>query len=478
MNSLAIIFTLSILLFTSSFSTSFSESDAPREITIVIEPPRGSFDDISLDEKDDDSSNGGDGPTSFVTGSQYAKNGSPILIDSAEGIILNDQLVDQIIEREQDILQNQEYLSRIDKLTYGHYGLADPLLNPTTDNTYFDSTGKHNHNVKSNFEYYVLERGYDPRHASEVPNNIFSPTKYQLARAVMEKAQNDNANNLNIDVLNDLDLRVLSPNAFVMTEEQKNKRYHNDVEARASTILNDFLPSISSSSSSNGDLSQDMGASDSGQPLTQMPSGSGNSQQQSSQSIPQPEDKIFQNTDHIKEMLAQEQFVPNYSTIDTEEIPLTGILISIVGCIVAAITGFVILKRLKERKQLLGTPIIATKPTVDYVTETQMLLESAKSLYKTNQIKDAYERFSQAIRFYYSYHYTLEKEVTTFEILSEIKKKDNLEYKTVFDCLALCGMIEFARHKESKNEFKRCMERFMQITALPLKNEPKTGASI
>ena len=76
------------------------------------------------------------------------------------------------------------------------------------------------------------------------------------------------------------------------------------------------------------------------------------------------------------------------------------------------------------------------------------------------------------------YHYTLEREVTTFEILSEIKKKDNLEYKTVFDCLALCGMIEFARHKESKNEFKRCMKRFMQITALPLKNEPKVGASI
>ena len=87
-------------------------------------------------------------------------------------------------------------------------------------------------------------------------------------------------------------------------------------------------------------------------------------------------------------------------------------------------------------------------------------------MYKSKQIKDAYEQFSHAIRFYYSHHYDLKREVTTFEILKEIKANQKSDYKTVYNCLVLCGIIEFAKHDERKNDFRNCMSAFSKIVGI------------
>ena len=57
----------------------------------------------------------------------------------------------------------------------------------------------------------------------------------------------------------------------------------------------------------------------------------------------------------------------------------------------------------------------------------------------------------------------MKREVTTFEILNEIEKMNKSDYKIVYDCLVLCGIIEFAKHHENKNDFKKCMKNFSNL---------------
>ena len=93
-------------------------------------------------------------------------------------------------------------------------------------------------------------------------------------------------------------------------------------------------------------------------------------------------------------------------------------------------------------------------------------------MYNSNKVKDAYEKFSQSIRLFYSYHYNLKCEVTTSEILDRIKKVSKSEYDIIFDCLVLCGIIEFAKHNENKNDFQNYMKSFTKI----IKNTKNTDA--
>ena len=122
------------------------------------------------------------------------------------------------------------------------------MLNSYTKNSYHQNGIKYDFNANSNFEYFALERGYDPRNLMSLPNDVFSPKKAELARAIMEDAVNPNSNDFDLDSMNELDLRLIAPNAFFLTDEQKSQRYHDDISQRASGMLNNFLPSLNSSS--------------------------------------------------------------------------------------------------------------------------------------------------------------------------------------------------------------------------------------
>ena len=80
----------------------------------------------------------------------YARNGEAILINTPEGIKLNEKLIDQQELEELEQLHGDAFWERIDKLTYEHYGLADALLNPNTDNSYFAKGTKSSENINSN----------------------------------------------------------------------------------------------------------------------------------------------------------------------------------------------------------------------------------------------------------------------------------------------------------------------------------------
>ncbi len=472
--------------------TSFSESTpaeststVPKEIIIEIEPPKENFENTSKEQKkqEPESENSGGSPygyTSYVTGSDYSRNGEAIFINTPEGIKINEQLIHQQELNELELLHGEEFWERIDKLTYEHFGLADALLNTNTENVFFTKGGKSSENSQSNLEYYLLERGYDPTDLSNVPNNVFTPLKYDLARAVIQKLDNSNANNLDLSKFKNTNLEIFSPNAFSMTEEDQNIMYHNDVESRAMSMLKNTLPTISSSQSESSEFmtqqnSGDVKNQDENANMSISDSGTTFSQELHHQQILTPtlDQEIFQNTEHIKQIISQNDFSPNYETMPDSDFPILEILFSI---IFSSITGIAIFFMLKKsiRKTKNASNQLTVYPSIDYLQETQKLLDYSNLLYTSKQIKDAYEKFSYAIRFYYSHHYDIKSEVTTFEILDQIKIKEKSNYTAIYDCLALCGIVEFAKHDERKNDFVDCLSIFNKIITLENKIPTKT----
>ena len=89
--------------------------------------------------------------------------------------------------------------------------------------------------------------------------------------------------------------------------------------------------------------------------------------------------------------------------------------------------------------------------------------DSATSLYRQNNIKDAYEKLSQSIRLFYSNRLELEKEIITSDLLPLMKRFDNHEKSLVEESLRLSDMIEFAKHIEKDNKFEQIITEFSKI---------------
>ena len=108
-------------------------------------------------------------------------------------------------------------------------------------------------------------------------------------------------------------------------------------------------------------------------------------------------------------------------------------------------------------------PSIIIESKNDYLTEVESLLNHATSLYRQNNIKDAYEKLSQSIRLFYSNRLELEKEIITSDLLPLMKRFDNHEKSLVEETLRLSDMIEFAKHIEKDNKFEQIITEFSKI---------------
>ena len=101
----------------------------------------------------------------------------------------------------------------------------------------------------------------------------------------------------------------------------------------------------------------------------------------------------------------------------------------------------------------------------DYLTEVESLLSHATSLYRQNNIKDAYEKLSQSIRLFYSNRLELEKEIITSDLLPLMKRFGSHEKSLVEESLRLSDMIEFAKHIEKDSKFEQIITEFSIIVS-------------
>ena len=126
--------------------------------------------------------------------------------------------------------------------------------------------------------------------------------------------------------------------------------------------------------------------------------------------------------------------------------------------LLAIVFGLILIKKFSNKKTKVITPIVQkvsvdSHTSINYLDATNQILTDSKKLYEEKMYKDAHEKFGYAIRFYYSHHFELSKELTSIETLQILRKNNVKDFDLILDCLNLCGMIEFAKQEPDEKTF-------------------------
>ena len=104
-------------------------------------------------------------------------------------------------------------------------------------------------------------------------------------------------------------------------------------------------------------------------------------------------------------------------------------------------------------------------PSVNYVENTLEMIQSSKDLFDDNVPKYAFEKFSQAIRYYYSNKLGINLDLTQSEMMNNLKKSDVSNYSQIQKWLQLCGQVEFVKHRSTQKEFIDSLETFRKLVS-------------
>ena len=444
---------------------SFSETEL-KTVEIFVQPPTGLTTEYNMNDNDEmpnpqNNPNSNELPTAFVTGNEYALNSNAIYINTDEGISLNNLLIEQIETEKKNIEHTDDFWSRTDQLIMGNFGIINALQNPFTENNYHIDGQKHSENTNSNLEYFVQERGYNLDNLQDIPNHMVTPKKYDLSRAVSKEITNPLSSDLNVQHVRDL--RDVSPNAFDFTPQQEMQMFRESVKNTSFDVVGALMPRLMVDESWFEPESAAQTKSDVRNNEKQNTSQSMvESQKQQEQKKQIEEEKLFQETSHIKDLITNTGYEPNYDLQETSQFPLFEIIISF-GMFVTSFIACQVIIRHYGKSQNIVLSSITIESKNDYLEEVESLLSNAKSLYRQNHIKDAYEKLSQSIRLFYSNRLELEKEIITSDLLPLMERFDNHEKSLVEESLRLSDMIEFAKHIEKDNKFEEIVVEFSKI---------------
>jgi len=146
--------------------------DPINEILIINDEHDNFIDDVELTNAEyyDD----------FITGSGYTIGDRVITIDSEEGQILNQILIEQKKIDKDNFFHMIKYL---DRYSDGYIEIAEALIDPVKKQQYLSSGISRDSYINSNLEHFLVERGYSLDDVDSIPNYAFSPTKYDDVRA-------------------------------------------------------------------------------------------------------------------------------------------------------------------------------------------------------------------------------------------------------------------------------------------------------
>ena len=361
-------------------------------------------------------------PEDFVTGSGYTIGNKIITIESEEGKILNKMLIEQKKINKENFFHMIKYL---DRYSDGYVELAEALLDPVKKQKYLSSGISTDYYVDSNLENFLVERGYDLDDLESIPNDAFSPTKYDDVRLKASQMANDGNENI--------DLRELLPN-YVAPDSQAMK---DDMIRQLTKETFDVYESISS--------------------------------RQLEISVKQSPDLVntissnlfddfqfvntkFENTRHVIDSLEK----PPQSFELPKNYDLTFLLT------IPIIFGLIVFGYFMYRKSISthNLEIVTISPSVNYVENTLEMIQISKNLFEDDSPKYAFEKFSQAIRYYYSHKLGVNLDLTHSEIMNNLKVSNVSNYAEINKWLQLCGQVEFVKHKSTQKEFITALETF------------------
>ena len=390
-----------------------------------IESEKENNDNVEVDKNENESLNiiiEQESHEDFITGSGYTIGDKIITIESKEGKILNKMLIEQKKINKENFFHMIKYL---DRYSDGYVELAEALLDPVKKQKYLSSGISTDYYVDSNLENFLVERGYDLDDLESIPNNAFSPTKYDDVRLKASQMANDGDKNI--------DLRELLPN-YVKPDSQTMKE---DMIRQLSSETSNVYESISSrqleiSVKQSTDLTNTISSNlfDNFQFVNTK----------------------FENTRHVIDSLEK--------TPQSFELPKNYDLTFLLS--IPIIFGLIVFGYFMYRKSISTRNLeIVTVPTsVNYVENTLEMIQTSRNLFEDNLPKYAFEKFSQAIRYYYSHKLEINLDLTHAEIMNNLKESNVSNYTEINRWLQLCGQVEFVKHKSTQKEFINAVETF------------------
>lgn len=363
----------------------------------------------------------------YITGSQYMLGDHEITIDSKDGQLLNQLLIKQKQVDKDNFYHMIKYL---DRYSDGYVELAEALIDPVRQQNYQQNGIARDFNLNSNLEYFLFERGYDLNDLESIPNNAFSPTKYDAVRTAAAKAANSGATSTD---LRELLPHYVKPNSKVANDEMVRKLTEQTTNVYDSILSNEISviqsPDLTNSITDNlfADFKFD--------------------------------NSKFENTRHVIDTLDKPQ---NLFEIYPVNYPVALILISITAVLILITFGY-----LSYRKSLVrDTFELATlPPSINYADYTHNMIKSCRQLFDDDSPKYAFEKFSQAIRYYYSNKLKINLDLTNTEMIIELKKSNVDNFKDIQKWLLLCSQVEFIKHKSTKREFLDALDSFSKFVS-------------
>ena len=361
----------------------------------------------------------------LITGSGFTVGTRLITIDSEEGQILNQMLNEQRQINKDNFFHMIKYL---DRYSDGYVELAEALLDPVKKQKYFSSGISRDYYVDSNLENFLVERGYDLNDLDSIPNNAFSPTKYDDVR--LKAAQMANEGKESID-LRELLPNYVAPDSQAMKEDmirqltKETSNVYESISSRQLDISVNQSPDLTNSISSN--LFDDF----------------------------QFVNTKFENTKHVIDSIEKPQ--TSFELPKNYDYNLMILIPIILGLI---IFGYLSYRKSITNRQL---SIATVPPSVNYVENTLEMIQSSKNLFDDSMPKYAFEKFSQAIRYYYSNKLGINLDLTQSEMMYNLRKSDVSNYPQIQKWLQLCGQVEFVKHSSTQKEFIDSLETFRKL---------------
>ena len=361
----------------------------------------------------------------LITESGYTIGNRLITIDSEEGKILNKILIEQREINKENFLHLIKYL---DRYSDGYVELAEAILDPVKKQKYISSGISTDNYVDSNLENFLAERGYNLDDLESIPNEAFSPTKYDDIRLKASLMANDGKENID---LRELLPNYVAPDSQAMKEDmvrqltKETSNVYESISSRQLDIPVNQSPDLTNPISSN--LFDDF----------------------------QFVNTKFENTRHVIDSIEKPQtsfeFSENYNYNLMILIPI------VLGLI---IFGYLSYRKSITKRQL---SIVTITPSVNYVENTLEMIQSSKKLFDDSMPKYAFEKFSQAIRYYYSNKLGITLDLTQTEMMYNLKKSDVSNYPQIQKWLQLCGQVEFVKYRSTQKEFIDSLETFRKL---------------
>jgi len=361
----------------------------------------------------------------LITGNGFTVGTRLITIDSEEGQILNQMLNEQRQINKDNFFHMIKYL---DRYSDGYVELAEALLDPVKKQKYLSSGISRDYYVDSNLENFLVERGYDLNDLESIPNDAFSPTKYDDVRLKASQMGNDGKENID---LRELLPNYVAPDSQAMKEDmirqltKETSNVYESISSRQLDISVNPSPDLTNSISSN--LFDDF----------------------------QFVNTKFENTKHVIDSIEKPQ--TSFELPKNYDYNLMILIPIILGLI---IFGYLSYRKSITKRQL---SIATVTPSVNYVENTLEMIQSSKNLFDDSMPKYAFEKFSQAIRYYYSNKLGINLDLTQSEMMYNLRKSDVSNYPQIQKWLQLCGQVEFVKHSSTQKEFIDSLETFRKL---------------